>query len=170
MKRKSHLCVGDEPWGRATNNSEWMRNVLKFVDEVPSSEHRDFMLGYASHIIADIQNNIKIWTPFRLENEENLRNGLGSTYHKESFDIDSVLFHREPTQRIFDLLKHGKAYGISDFAFQNEIEQLKEDVLTSWYKSREVVDVSTHRYVTLETIDKFIEEESDYIKRLLIKP
>lgn len=33
MKKKSHLCVGDEKWGRTTNNQEWLKNALDFLHE-----------------------------------------------------------------------------------------------------------------------------------------
>ncbi len=88
MKKISYLCVGDEKWGRIIDNEAWLKNLLPFLNENKNSEEIDFIYGYCSHVLADIQNNIKIWTPFLLENKERLEKGLGSIYHKESYAVD----------------------------------------------------------------------------------
>jgi len=68
MKKVSHLTVGDEKWGEVTNNEEWLENILIFLQEskYKYKNEVDFIYGYCCHIIADIQNNKKLWTPFRL--------------------------------------------------------------------------------------------------------
>ncbi|MTI67435.1 MAG: hypothetical protein FH753_12695 [Firmicutes bacterium] len=168
MKKISHLCVGNEKWGRATNNQEWLENVLAFLREYKHTDKADFIYGYCSHIFADIQNNIKIWTPFRLENKENLEKGMGSVYHKEARDVDYVLYLLQPQQKIiWEMLKNSVAYDIPNVIVGNEINQMKYSILHSRFNDRESVDVSSNKYVTLSNQQEFISVESQYIKKLL---
>jgi len=60
MKKISHLCVGDEEWGKVTNNIEWQENVLGFFERNKNIEKVDFIYGYCTHVLADIQNNRKV--------------------------------------------------------------------------------------------------------------
>lgn len=168
MKKKSHLCVGDEKWGRITNNQEWLKNVLAFLQENKDMENKDFIYGYCSHILADIQNNIKIWTPFVLENIEPLKNGAGSIYHKESYDIDYELYLLNPEQKvIFKMLEYAAGYDIPNVVVGDEIDKMKHDFLHNQFSGRESMDVSLNRYVTLFGIQEFISVESQYIKSFL---
>jgi len=169
-KKKSHLCVGDEKWGRVTNNKEWLKNALAFLQENKHMENIDFIYGYCSHILADIQNNIKIWTPFLLENKEALEKGMGSIYHQESYDIDYALYLLNPQQKlIWQLLEDATGYDIPNVVVGEEINKMKHDILHSQFLNRESVDVSLNKYVTLSCIQEFISVESRYIRNLLYK-
>ncbi len=168
MKKKSHLCVGDEKWGRFTNNQEWLENVLVFLQENKHLEEVDFIYGYCSHILADIQNNIKIWTPFLLENREILDKGLGSIYHEESYDIDYALYLSNPKQKeIWEILEDAIGYDIPNVVVADEINKMKHSILHSQFLNREYADVSLNKYVTLSNMQEFIISESQYIKSLL---
>lgn len=168
MKKKSHLCVGEEKWGRTTNNQEWLKSVLDFLHKNRTVENTDFIYGYCSHILADIQNNIKIWTPFLLENKEDLENGLGSIYHKESSDMDYELYLRSPHQKIiFEMIEDATGYDIPDVVRKDEINKMKDTILNSQYLSKKSVDVSCNKYVTLPCMEEFISVESQYIRNLL---
>lgn len=168
MKKISHLCIGEEKWGRVTNNNEWLKNVLTFLQENKSTEKRDFIYGYCCHIIADIQNNIKIWTPFLQENKEAIEKGLGSAYHKESYEIDNALYLVNSGQKeIWSMLDGAKGYTIVNVVASDDIEKMKYDLLYNQYKNEKPVDISLNKYVTLSTIQKFISLEAQYIEKLL---
>lgn len=170
MKKKSHLCIGDEKWGRLTDNQGWQRNVLAFLDKNRNSEKADFIYGYCSHILADIQNNIKIWGPFLLENREVLDKGGGSIYHQESYAIDYELYLSIPNRKaIWEMLEAANGYDIPDVVVGDEINEMKNDVLHDLFLNREAVDVASNKYVTLSNIQEFISSESGYIKNLLYK-
>ena len=126
MKKISHLCVGDEKWGLVSNNSEWYINVLKFLELNKQSKNIDFILGYCSHILADIRNNIVIWTPFRIEHCDDLDKGIGSQYHKEAAEVDFELFrtHME-RDTIWELLKQSKGIDIDGLVNAIDINKLK---------------------------------------------
>lgn len=168
MKKKSHLCVGKEKWGMITNNQEWLKNVLAFLQQNNHMEKADFMYGYCSHILADIQNNIKIWTPFLLENKESFKNGTGSIYHQESYDMDYVLYLLNPQQEVmWEMLEEANVYDIPGVACGDEINKMKQNILHGQFLDREPIDVSLNKYVTLSLIQEFISEESQYIKNIL---
>lgn len=168
MKKKSHLCVGDEKWGRTTNNQEWLENVLTFLQKNKYQEEVDFIYGYCSHILADIQNNIKIWTPFLLENREALEKGMGSIYHEESYAMDYALYLLNPHQKeIWKILEDSVGYDIPNIVDANEINTMKYTLLHSQFLERENVDVSLNKYVKLSNIQEFIITESQNIKNLL---
>lgn len=168
MKKKSHLCFGDEKWGRTTNNQEWLKNALDFLHENKNVEKVDFIYGYCFHIIADIQNNIKIWTPFLLENKEDLEKGLGSIYHKESYDMDYELYLRNPNEKvIFEMLENATGCDIPNVVGEDEINKMKHNILNSQFLDRKSVDVYLNKYVTFSCIQEFISVESQYIRNVL---
>lgn len=170
IKKKSHLCVGDEKWGRITNNQEWLSNVLDFLQQNKHTENIDFIYGYCSHILADIENNTKIWTPFLLENKETLKNGRGSRYHQESYDMDYELYLLNPQQKIiWEMLEEATCYDIPNVVGGDEINKMKQDTLHSRFFNRQSVDLSMNKYVTLSGIQEFISVESQYIRNLLYK-
>ena len=168
MKKKSHLCVGDEKWGRITNNQDWLKSVLTFQKESQHNDNIDFINGYCSHILADIRNNIIIWTPFFLENKEALEKGMGSAYHQESTDIDYALYLLSPQQKvIWKMLEEATGYDISDIVTGDEIIKMKHDILYSRFLNRKYVDISSNKYVIFSHIQEFISVESQYIGNLL---
>ncbi|GKX30893.1 hypothetical protein SH1V18_33730 [Vallitalea longa] len=165
MKFKSHLCVGNEKWGRVTNNDEWAKNVLAFLDKNRNANNKDFIYGYCCHILADIQNNIKIWTPFRKSIEGNSEKG--NMYHEESYIIDYELYLHPERKKIWEYLEKSTAYDINDIVKESEINLMKQRILGESYVDRESIDVSENEYVTLPNIIEFISEESKYIKNIL---
>lgn len=167
MKFNSHLCIGNEKWGSITNNNEWVRNILLFLKQNKNSSNVDFIYGYCSHILADIQNNKKIWTPFIESINGRLDKGIRGRYHEESNAIDFDLYKSHTQKEIWKILHKSKAYNISNIVNEKEINLMKESLLNNQFKNRESVDVSKHEYVTLSKINEFIKEESCYIKEIL---
>lgn len=169
MKKASHLCVGEKKWGQLTNNSEWSVNVLKFLESNLQSGNIDFIYGYCSHILADIRNNIVIWTPFRMEHQEELEKGIGSQYHKEAADVDYELFrtfvHRDA---IWELLKKSDGCDICGVVNGVDIDAMKTNLLYHQFVKREPVDLSANKYVTVKNMLAFITNESEYIKEQLL--
>lgn len=168
MKKISHLCVGNQKWGEVTNNQEWLENVLDFLKENKDSEVTDFVYGYCSHIIADIQNNIKIWIPFRLGNKNALEKGAGSVYHQEAYAVDYSIYLLHPQHtEIWEMLENASGYDIPNVVVGNEINKMKDSIIHTQFINREVGDLSLNKYATLPGMQKFISEESQYIKKIL---
>lgn len=167
MKFNSHLCIGNEKWGSVTNNEEWLKNVLSFLDEHKKSDNADFIYGYCCHILADIQNNKKIWTPFIKENRDKFKKGFGSKYHEESFIIDYELYLLPQRRLIWKMLENSTAFDVLNIVKEVEINQMKQSILQDQFANRKSEDVSMNQYVTLSNIQNFIRTESVYIKNIL---
>ncbi|MBN2794661.1 MAG: zinc dependent phospholipase C family protein [Clostridia bacterium] len=168
MKFNSHLCVGNETWGNITNNEEWETNVLLYLKENENSKYLDFIRGYCCHILSDIQNNRKVWTPFK----EKIRNlsipGIWKKYHEESNVVDYHLYLAS-NKYLFDLLEMSEGSSLMNLVTKEEIQQLKDDLLNIRFKDRIKEDLSKHEYVHLNEMEKFISEEALYIYKLLFQ-
>ncbi len=163
-KKASHLCVGDEPWGMLTNNEEWTENVLAFLDKNKDSDNYIFILGYCCHILADIYNNITVWTPFRLKYPDEIKKGLGGLYHQESGKVEIELALREENREDFWVyLEKASPVGLDNIIFEEEIEKHRENILNKWFKNKERPDISTNKLITVESTMKFVEDAVDFI-------
>ena len=86
MKEKSHIWDCGPRWGITEDSNKWESNVMRFWEENKGADNRDFIAGYCVHILTDIQNDIKIWRPFRQMNLEGTN--VEEVYHiygKEAF-------------------------------------------------------------------------------------
>jgi hypothetical protein len=168
MKKASHLCIGGEKWGEITNNQEWLENVLAFLQENKHKPNIDFIYGYCTHILTDLRNNIKIWTPFRLSNKDDLEKGVGKAYGKELYAIDYELYLLHPQQAvIWEMLESAVGYDVSNVAVGSEIDKMKKSIIHNQFIGRESSEVLANKYIMLENIQEFISEESIYIKKVL---
>lgn len=169
MKKISHLCIGNEKWGQVTNNSEWTDSVLEFFMLHRQSENIDFVLGYCAHILADIRNNIEIWTPFRMKHQEELDNGLGSALHKDAAAIDFELYRTHvEREAIWELLEQSQEVDIGGLVNGLDIERMKSNLLYSQFTNREPSDVSANKCIVMKDMMDFITNESEYIKAQLL--
>ena len=66
-KCRSHLLPDGIPWGtcKGRNNELWEENIRKFVIQWAGVVEKDFILGYAVHLLTDLFNNVHMWTPLR---------------------------------------------------------------------------------------------------------
>jgi hypothetical protein len=166
-KKESHLCVGDEKWGMITNNDEWMDNILKFLKENISTKNHDFILGYCSHILADLFHNINIWTPLRLENPELMENmyNYNTPIRHEINMIDIELALSYNNREIFWVnLQNSESINISNIIYSNEIDIQKNNILNIWYKDKKHQNISIEKIN--ETMD-FIKKATDFIQKTL---
>lgn len=167
MKSKSHYCVGDERWGCVTNNEEWIENVIRNIDKYKNHKNRDFYLGYFTHILTDIQNNMKVWQPFKECVKDSKEEGIGRRYHEESETID-IWLHQRSNDDIRNLIDTSYGIDIGDIG-KDEIEEMKIEFVNARCIEAKAakVDISEHEYVKLEEVDQFIEEVSEYIEKLM---
>ena len=168
MKKKSHLCVGDEKWGRTTDNDGWRARVLEVTTEIRDDADGDFLLGYCCHILTDIENNIRIWMPYVKENRDAPDRGGTSVYHQESAVIDYALYLSEPQREaMWGLLSDAEGRDVGDLVTGNEIGLMKQDLLHRLYEGERDADVSRLRTVTMPVARKFIGEVSACVEQLL---
>ncbi len=128
QKLVTHLCPDNgEAWGRVTANDLWMANVTRFAAE---SGGDPFMLGYAAHIIGDIFNNVKIWTPFRMADPVNAEKGHSSVYYEEVARVDTRLYYeRMKGGWELRLLAEAEAVGLPGLVTRAEVNTIREGLL-----------------------------------------
>jgi hypothetical protein len=133
-----------------------------------TADNRDFLLGYAVHILTDIENNKKIWMPFYEENKELLQQGVVSQDHSESANIDLEQFHTlEDRSYIWEQLARAKAFDFGQVITTSEIESMKEVFLSERYQNRVRGEITKNEYVTLTRTEQFIETTSERIREML---
>ena len=164
FKKASHLITGTEKWGMVTDNDGWKDNVISFLHKHKDTEHRDFILGYCSHILSDMYNNIKVWTPFRLKHDIELEKGYGNIHHQESYKIDTELALMYENRGMFwHNLRKSNSIDFPDIIFADEMDKQKSNILNLWYKDIERPDLSSNKIRTLKGELEFIKNATEYV-------
>ena len=169
MKEKSHIWDCGPRWGITEDPDKWESNAMHFWEENKSADNRDFIAGYCVHILTDIQNDIKIWRPFRQMNLEGTN--VEEVYHiygKEASESDQWLYQTNPhSSHIMELLENGRVYSIENCIGKEEIEKLIQYMLTEEYVKKETYDISGFRYCNDKVILGFIEECTEWLAERL---
>ncbi|WP_055667913.1 zinc dependent phospholipase C family protein [Desnuesiella massiliensis] len=163
-KKASHLCVGEESWGAITNNDEWVENVSNFIRKNKNSENYDFVLGYCTHILSDIYNNITVWLPFKQKYQDEISKGYGGLYHQESEKVEIELaLTFENKKDFWKYLKKAEEVSLDNIIFAEEVRKHKDNILNHWYKGKKRPDVSSNKIVTVESTMKFIDDAANFV-------
>lgn len=166
-KKASHLITGNEKWGMITNNNEWKRNIIVFLNKYRNSEIHDFILGYCSHILSDMYNNINVWTPFRMKYADELAKGFGNIHHQENNKIDIELALTYESRDIFWFnLAKSTSIDLPNIIYATEIDKQKDIILNSWYKDKDRQDISSNKIRTYESEMNFIDNATDFVGRI----
>ena len=165
MKKTSHLCVGDQPWGKNTNVGEWADSALSYLAEHRDSQHIDLIRGYVAHTLLDNRWTTLWWTPFRLAHEAEIEAGT-STLHTECYEIDFQVYKAFPhTKAIMDQLI--KSAGVDlPLVSAIEMERIRDHILYTQYCDRDDKDMD-YNVITLEDMWGFIASESKTVSRWL---
>ena len=165
MKEKSHIWDCGPRWGITEDSNKWESNVMRFWEENKGADNRDFIAGYCVHILTDIQNDIKIWRPFRQMNTVGMTvEEVYYIYGKEARESDQWLYQTSlHSEHIMELLAGGRAYSIADCIGQGEINKLIQYMLTEEYVKKEIYDISGFQYCNDKVILGFIEECTEWL-------
>jgi hypothetical protein len=166
-KKDSHLCVGDEKWGMITNNDEWEKSVINFLNRYKEVENQDFILGYCCHILSDIYNNMTRWIPFKQKHAHEIEK-YGNLPHQESnkVDIELALVHEK--RKFYWLnIKQSTGVDLADIIYAAEIEKQKDNILNRWYKDKKHQDLTANKVVTIESISEFIKDAVSFVVPVL---
>ena len=148
-KKAAHLSVGDEPWGMISNDEEWADNVINTICQNLNSNNLDFVLGYGSHILADIYNNSAIWTPYRLAYPDEIKKGYAGLYNQECSKIEIELaLTYEKRDFLWQNLRIAHGVGFAGVIHAVEIEKQKDIILNVWYKDKSRPDLSENAFIT----------------------
>lgn len=163
-KKASHLISGAEKWGFITENDAWKSNVVAFLNKNKKSANHDFILGYCSHVLSDMYNNINVWTPFRLKYADELEKGLGNLHHQENnkIDIEQALTY-EGRNDFWLHLADSKSIDLPPVIYAAELDKQKDNILNSWYRGKERQDISANKIRTYDGEMEFIKNAADFV-------
>ena len=190
-KKASHLCVGPEKWGYLTNNDENAENAMNYLRQNSNSGEFDFLVGYCTHILTDIYNNIALWIPFKEKYPGELEKGYGSLYYQENnrLDIEFALTHEKSADfwryiseshgvDLYPIITaavssaidfdpiitaaESSALDLHPIITAAEIEKQKGYILNMWYKDKERQDIASNELITYGALMKFIDEATEF--------
>lgn len=160
-KVKSHICIDAWKWGESTDNHAWKENVIRFFKKTRNTMNYSFICGYCAHILADAAWNEKFWLPFRARHNFSSENLNGSGLHRDCREIDTRLFHRmKDKEKIKQLLEDCFGLEITGIVFESEIVKMIESLLHEQFEKRPINEEYVFRYVNIEQVENFIEDES----------
>jgi len=164
-KKASHLITGDEQWGMITDTDTWKDKIIEFLLKNRHSENHDFILGYCSHVLTDLQNTILVWNPFKIKYaDELIEISYGNKHHQECNKLDIELAQTyENREEFWFHLANSKSIDIPNIIYAAEIDKQKDLILNSWYKDKERQDISSNKIRTYENEMEFIKNATDYI-------
>ena len=170
-KKKSHLYTGSANWGEIENNAEWKDSIFDFYNKIKKSEiSLEFIQGYLTHVLGDLENNIKIWTPFRMKymsDVHDLNKMWDSDTHKEGYEIDSRLYMAiRDDDQLWENLYKAKGIDLGGIVSAAEMDRMIASI-PQQYSNRYPDGSFVFRFGSPEQTDKFIHEEADYIGSLL---
>jgi hypothetical protein len=159
-KSLTHFCTGDEGWGYYTNYEEWKNNLFCSINKYKGYVNDDFIFGYSSHILTDIECARQFWNPVRLTNDENYKD----TYIKDCGEVDSRLMENiENMEEVWSLLSDSHNYCLDDLFSIDDTKKLIHIMINDMYARRHP---NFSYYPTIFTVNratKFIEEISTQI-------
>ena len=169
-KCRSHLLPDGIPWGtcEGRNNELWEENIRKFVAQWAGVVEKDFILGYAVHLLTDLFNNVHVWTPLRSGGLVDTSQGMESVYHRESVRMNTYLTCQMTERDGFrEALEKAEPLSIPGIIGSPEIVKMRQHDLAFMYESKEVPDIHMNQYCTLEKTEWLIREASDYAAGVL---
>ena len=166
-KRISHLCNFDEEWGFITNNEQWEKNIVDFLSMNIKSGEIDFILGYCIHILSDLNNNVKIWIPYRMKYRIfNLNDLENHKVPNEAYNIDQELYQKNPAIfEIFELLKLSSCRNFKNLVTKEEMEQMMNNILNIQYNDKPKVNTENHKDNTYSKEMEFINDCINFINK-----
>ena len=169
-KKLSHIVYSNVPWGFVVDNDEWIKDLFGFFHENYGKTNKSFLFGYLIHILADIYNNIKIWTPFRLKNSDKNFRELHEISYKENMIIDLKLFQECMfIKELWIYLKESISFNFLNIVNKTDMDNIKNQILNIQYKNKEPANDKKNTIVTYSNIIKFINETVAFIIDLLKK-
>ena len=88
----------------------------------------------------------------------------GNINHQESNKVDIELaLTSDDRDEFWRNLSQSSSIDLPGIIYGVEIDQQKEYILNQWYKGKERQDLSSNRFVTLESTKEFIERATDYV-------
>lgn len=153
--------------GKMPNEEMILHNCKVYFSMWPEMEWKDFVLGYFSHIYADLRWTDTLYAEFERAyegNQEHIRN----TYTVEVSQLEFLLMKSmENTEEILTRLKIAKGFSIEPFVTRQEVEQYRDQKI-SWLRDEQNEPCITSIYFPIEKVQRFIDQTSFELKELYI--
>jgi len=157
-KSLTHFCIGDEGWGYFTNYDEWHDNLINNIIKFFGIVNKDFLLGYISHIITDIENSRRFWTPTRLTDDADKI----STWFNDCGEVDSILLSKiENIHEFWAGLDNTDHHFLPDVCMAEDIIYMVQIMKTEIYSNRYPNPEYTPGIFTMPVALNFIEDMAD---------
>jgi hypothetical protein len=154
-KSMTHFCTGDEGWGFYTNYDEWTENLIENIHNFYGSVNKNFLFGYMSHIITDIENTRCFWTPARLSNDDTYKR----TYLRDSTEIDSILLNTSINiDELWSILENSNKHCLTDLYSIEDNSIMIEKMKSEMYYNRYPTPGYTPSVYTIQKVSKFMDE------------
>lgn len=169
MKKLSHFCTENKPWGEIENDNEWRNNVISALKSYQHRDEFDFYMGYFTHILADICDNETIYKPFK---EKYAQEGLplqerGKAFYNDKSQNDFELYRMSEWKgEVWDFLRQANGVEISDIITANEVQCYKEIVLHRYDEGKSQYNLPI-KYFSLSDNVCFIENSIREITNII---
>jgi hypothetical protein len=145
-------------------------DVLEFINKNKNNVDIDFLLGFAFHILMDIYNNIKLWTPFRIKNTGKDFKELHKIVYEENMYADSKLFEMcDFKDEIWGYLKASKGIDLLNIVNIDDMEKIKNSILNAQYDNTALIISDEKGKQIIKDKFEFIEGATQYIKEIYIQ-
>ena len=145
-----------------------MNDVIKYINKSSKNNDIDFVYGYGIHILADIFNNIKIWTPFRIENIGKNFEELHKIASVENMSIDLQLYQNCIFKtEIMESLRNSKSFNFQNIVYEEDMDKIKNNLLNIQYNKVELVNNDKNKIITLEDTFEFINFSVENIIKIM---
>lgn len=168
-KIHSHLFENCGPWGDTQDYDNWLVNIKAFWNKYGVGEEdkkkKAFLLGICVHCLTDYWNDLYIWRglqkkmmpPMTLEE-------FKEAYYPEAGRIDKWLFQNaEHADEIRKLIIESEEMDFEDYAYADDLADIKRWMIDDQYNLSEQIDVSDHKYYTSDMNLWFIKEATNKI-------
>jgi hypothetical protein len=164
-KKISHLCNDEAKWGFITNYERWSKDVLDYYKQNVKINDADFFIGYCIHILADINDSNRIWTPFRLKNTGENFGEVDKIFREESNMVDLELYQKCTFKdEIWKHLNKSICINFMDRVKKEEMERMKNNILNIQYKNKGLVNSGDNKIITYKGLLRYIDNTIEYIR------
>ena|GEM_PF-674327 len=142
LKRISHLCCDDEPWGETIDNEGWTENVLRFRRAYEGDAGMDFINGYCVHVLTDVRNNIDLAIPFKLREFQAMqipdahRATALQRFNADALYADRRIYAESPYRKgIWADLRRSGVTALRGIVSETEVRKIREHILDVQYQN-----------------------------------
>ncbi len=158
----------DEKWIthlQLRNKRLWLLQVQKFIQKGKSSNKKDFYLGYASHVLTDYLWLSEIFMRTKARHEADIAPVLDHTgaYYNDLVLVDYEMYMKSDwTDAVFELVRSAKALEVDGLLTADEIDSWRGTTL-SWFDIDQRIGKKPLKYMSMDEIDRFVENASDFV-------